>query len=130
MEEKTIEDYCRLIDKLDSGKGVRSTNISKGLGLSKNTVATTLHKLSIDGYVEMPHYGPAKLSNKGLVIAKKMNFKHRVLETFLFSKLGMNKDKVHTEACRMEHFVSDEMIARLYLFMKKPKTDPHGREIV
>lgn len=129
MHEKTIEDYCRLIDKLDTGEGVRSSDVSKGLGLSKNTVTFTLQKLSQEGFVVMKKYGRAKLSRKGTTIAKKMNFKHRVLETFLFSKLKISKKKVHAQACAMEHYVTDEMIARLYRFIGKPRTDPHGKLI-
>ena len=129
MEIKTIEDYCRLIDKMDNGSGVRSIQISKGLNLSKNTVALTLQKLSKKGFVDMKRYGKVRLSTQGTIIAKRMNFKHRVLETFLFCKLGMNKKKVHEEAHVMEHWVSDQMIQRLYRFIGKPKLDPHGKAI-
>lgn len=129
MQERTIEEYCRLVDKLDSGSGVRSSDLSKGLELSKNTVTLTLQKLSREGFVEMKKYGRVRLTLNGSRIAKKMNFKHRVLEAFLFSKLGMNKKKIHEEAGAMEHYVSDDMVRRLYRFLGEPKTDPHGKRI-
>lgn len=129
MKASTIEDYCRLIDKLDSGDGVRSREIARGLGLSKNTVALTLQKLAGAGFVGMKRYGKARLSRKGVAIAKRMNFKHRVLETFLFKKLGMSSRRVHDEANALEHLASEDMIARLYRFMGKPRTDPHGKTI-
>ncbi|MEW6035718.1 MAG: metal-dependent transcriptional regulator [Candidatus Micrarchaeota archaeon] len=129
MHEKTIQDYCRAIDKMDAGDGVRSVDIAKALALSKNTVALTLRKLASEGFVEMERYGKVHLAGKGADIARKMNFKHRVIEAFLVDKLKMGRDKVHGEACAMEHWASDEMIRRLYLFIGKPKTDPHGRAI-
>ena len=129
MQDKTVEEYCRVVDKMDDGSGVRSTDIAKALGLSKNTVALTLRKLSGAGFVDMERYGRVRLAQKGSRIAKKMNFRHRVLETFLVNKLGMSKSKVHQEACAMEHWVSDDTISRLYRFIGKPKTDPHGRSI-
>ena len=130
MLERTVQDYCRAIDKMDSGDGVRSVDLTRVLGLSKNTVALTLQKLSAAGLVEMERYGKVRLSKKGAKIARKMNFKHRVIETFLFSKLKMDMSKIHQEACGLEHFASDDMIERLYEFIGKPKSDPHGREIL
>ena len=46
MEKKTIQDYCRIIDKLGKDEGVRSINIARALGVMENTVALTLQKLS------------------------------------------------------------------------------------
>ncbi|MEW6722353.1 MAG: metal-dependent transcriptional regulator [Candidatus Micrarchaeota archaeon] len=129
MHEKTIQDYCRAIEKMDSGDGARSVDIAKALALSKNTVALTLRKLSEGGFVEMERYGRVRLAGKGAAVARKMNFKHRVIEAFLVDKLGMDRKKVHAEACAMEHWASDDMIERLYRFIGRPKTDPHGRRI-
>jgi DtxR family Mn-dependent transcriptional regulator len=115
---------------MDFGDGVRSVDLTRVLNLSKNTVAITLQKLSAAGLVKMERYGKVKLSQKGAKIARKMNFKHRVIETFLFSKLKMDKKRIHEEACGLEHWASDDMIERLYTFIGKPKADPHGREIL
>ncbi|MCI0562947.1 MAG: metal-dependent transcriptional regulator [Nitrososphaera sp.] len=130
MLERTVQDYCLAIDMMDLGVGVRSVDLTRALGLSKNTVAITLQKLSAAGLVEMERYGKVKLSQKGAKIARKMNFKHRVIETFLFNKLKMDKSRIHEEACGLEHWASDEMIGRLYEFIGKPRLDPHGREIL
>ena len=130
MKDKTIEEYCRLIEKLDSGEGVRSNSISKVLDLSKNTVALTLQKLNKEKYVQMERYGKVKLAVRGVKVAKKMNFKHRVIETFLFKKLKMGKYEIHAEACEIEHSMSDNAVSRLYDFIGKPKNDPHGKKIM
>ncbi len=129
MQERTIQDYCRAIDKLDSGEGAKSTEIAKELHLSRNTIAMTLQKLSEGGFVSMKRYGKATLSKKGREIARKIRFKHRIIETFLVEKLGMPANKVHDEACAMEHWASDDMIDRLYKYIGKPTVDPHGRKI-
>ena len=129
MEDKTIEEYCRLIKKLDLGKGVKSVDVSKRLGLSKNTVAQTLQKLAKQGYIKMKRYGCINLTQKGIGIAKKMNFRHRVIETFLYKKLKMDNRRIHVEACNLEHTASDDMINRLYQFLGKPKLDPHNKRI-
>ncbi len=130
MEIRTVEEYCRAIAKMDAGSGARSVDLARALGLSKNTVALTLKKLALAGYADMERYGRVRLAKKGIRIAKKMNFKHRVIETFLFSELKMDKESVHNEANAMEHWVSDELIERLYAYIGKPKKDPHGSAIV
>ncbi len=129
MREKTIEEYCRAIGKLEKGAGVRSKDLCLALSLSKNTVASTLRKLSDGGYVRMEPYGRVSLARPGTLIARRMNFRHRVLETFLAKKLGMDLRTVHTEADALEHAASDRMILRLYEFLGRPRKDPHGREI-
>jgi DtxR family Mn-dependent transcriptional regulator len=129
MHEKTVQDYCRAIDKMDGGEGVRSVDIARALSLSRNTVALTLRKLASEGFVEMERYGKVRLAKKGAAVARMMNFKHRVIETFLVSKLGIDKSLVHGEACAMEHSMSDDTARRLYAFIGRPKTDPHGRAI-
>jgi DtxR family Mn-dependent transcriptional regulator len=129
MRPKTVEEYCRAIDKMDRGEGVRSKDLCGALGLSKNTVALTLQKLILAGYVSMERYGRVSLTADGGEVARRMNFRHRVLETFLFDKLGMDREKVHGEADALEHAASDEMVRRLYDFIGRPKKDPHGKEI-
>ena len=129
MYVQTIEDYCRAISKLDRGEGAKSTDLSKELGLSKITVAITLKKLIEDGFVNMKRYGRVRLFPRGKEIAQKMNFKHRVLESFFFKKLKMNKQDIHNQAHAIEHYASDELIEKLYTFIGKPKVDPHGQII-
>ena len=74
MQDKTIEEYCRLINKLDVGTGVRSVDLAKTLTLSRNTIALTLQKLVDEKYIFMKRYGRVHLTQKGKRIARKMNF--------------------------------------------------------
>ena len=129
MRDTTIEDYCRAIMKYGDKDGARSSDIARELGLSRNTVAITLRKLHEEGYISMERYGRAKLVKKGKEIAKEVNFRHRVLETFLVEKLGMDVSEVHEQAHKLEHASSKEMIERLYRFLGRPRMDPHGKRI-
>ena len=129
MKDKTIEEYCRLVYKFDRGEGVKSIDIAATLKLSKNTVSSTLQKLLNNGYIRMDKYSPVRLTKKGERIAGRMNFRHRVIETFLHEKLRLDKKEIHEEACRLEHAASDEMVEKLWKFLGKPKKDPHGEEI-
>jgi len=129
MENRTVEDYCRIILKL-GGKGVHSRDVANALSVSKITVSLTVPKLAEKGLVKKPLYGRITLTKKGEKIAKKMNFRHRVLESFMHNCMKMGKAEVHKKACEMEHWIDDDFSERLYRFINRPKFDPHNREII
>jgi DtxR family Mn-dependent transcriptional regulator len=81
-----------------------------------------LKKLSQDGYINYHPYHGSTLTEKGLKEAKKITRKHRLLEKFLSDVLHIGKDKVHLEACQMEHALSDEAEESLCRFLKHPDT--------
>ena len=58
-----------------------------------------------------------------------MNFRHRVIETFLVKVLKQDKEKVHEEAHKLEHAFSDYSINKIYQILGKPKTGVHGEDI-
>lgn len=55
--------------------------------------------------------------------------RHRVIETYLMSKLGYDWDSVHAEAERLEHAVSDGLVERMSGVLDDPRYDPHGAPI-
>lgn len=67
-----------------------------------------IKRLADDGLVEYQPYRGAMLTVKGVALAQKVVRKHRLLERFLHDFLGLKKNKVHNEACRLEHSLSDE----------------------
>ena len=81
-----------------------------------------LKKLSEEGYVKYSPYHGSTFTEKGLKEAKKVTRKHRLLETFLSDVLHIGKDKVHAEACQMEHALSDEAEESLCRLLKHPDT--------
>jgi DtxR family transcriptional regulator, Mn-dependent transcriptional regulator len=50
--------------------------------------------------------------------------KHRLLERFLHDTLGLKIEKVHNEACKLEHSISDEAAAAICDTLKNPQTCP------
>jgi DtxR family Mn-dependent transcriptional regulator len=130
MATATEEEYMRAFLYLEKKKGAaRASDLAAYLGISKAGVSEMLRSLSLRGLLKAKPYSPAKLTRKGLSLAKKMTFKHRVLEVFLSRKLGMSAKSVHGEASRLEHAISDAALRRLYSFLGKPKYDPHGSAI-
>mgnify|MGYP001595209911 CR=1 FL=1 len=130
MGKSAAEEYLRAFYYLQKKNGVaKASELASYLGVSKAGVSEMLSALSSRGLMKAKRYAPARLTARGLALAKKMTFKHRVLESFLSEKLHMPSDKIHEEASRLEHAISDDASHRLYEMLGKPRRDPHGQPI-
>ncbi len=131
MENKAAEEYIRAFYYLQKKRGkAQSSELARYLKVSKAGVSEMLRTLSRRGLVKVRRYSPARLTAKGADLARKMTFKHRVLELFLVKKLRLPEDRVHDEASNLEHAISDDAIMRLYRLLGRPKRDPHGQPIM
>jgi DtxR family Mn-dependent transcriptional regulator len=123
MEQKSTQDYLKAIYNLTrNGDLVSTTEISQKLEVAPASVTEMLKKLSDDDYIKYEPYKGSVLTVKGLREAQKVTRKHRLLETFLSDVLHIGKDKVHKEACQMEHALSDEAEESLCRLLKHPDT--------
>jgi DtxR family transcriptional regulator, Mn-dependent transcriptional regulator len=123
MEQKSTQDYLKAIYNIARNGDLVSTNeISHKLNVAPASVTEMLKKLSDDDYIKYEPYKGSLLTVKGLREAQKVTRKHRLLETFLSDVLHIGKDKVHKEACQMEHALSDEAEESLCRLLKHPDT--------
>lgn len=127
----TKEDYIRAFFLLNEEKGVlRSVDVANYLNLSKPSVSEMIRTLRKEDFIEFTNYSKLRLTNKGEKFAKKLTYKHRIIELFLRDILKMDSKNVHEEANRLEHAFSDEAIERLKEVLGNPKKDPHGKPIL
>jgi len=123
MEQKSTQDYLKAVYSLSkNGDLVSNAQISQKLNVAPASVTEMLKKLSDEGYINYSPYHGSTLTEKGLQEAKKVTRKHRLLETFLSEVLHITKDKVHSQACQMEHTLSDEAEESLCRLLKHPDT--------
>ena len=121
MEPKSTQDYLKTIYALSRNKDlVTTTEISKKLDVAPASVTEMLKKLSEDDYIKYEPYKGSMLTVKGLKEAQRILRKHRLLENFLTDVLHIGKEKVHTQACEMEHALSDEAEESLCRLLKHP----------
>ncbi|MEM0026648.1 MAG: metal-dependent transcriptional regulator [Ignisphaera sp.] len=126
---RALEDYLKAIYRLEEVLGYAKTgDIAKELKVTAATVSKTLKKLESNGYVVWLPYEGVKLSEKGRKIAINIVKKHRLAEYFLYYYLGFDLIKAHEYAHMLEHMPS-EFFDKLWIFMKKPSTCPHGNLI-
>ncbi len=127
---ESIEEYLEAVYRLErEGPGVTTSGLASALGVAPASVSGMLKKLAKDGYVEQIARGEVQLTPQGLEVAVRVLRRHRLAERLLTDVLGMPWDEVHTEACMLEHAISDNVEARLMALLKDPVTCPHGQPI-
>lgn len=127
---QSIQDYLKAIYKIECEKGNASTSdLSKLLSVSNASVTGMLKKLNQIGLIEYNSYKGAKLTHSGKKIALEIIRHHRLLELYLKEILGYPLNKVHNEACKLEHHISEELSDKISEMMGNPKYDPHGHPI-
>jgi len=127
---ENIEEYLEVLYKYGNKKEyVSTTTISKKLKIAPGSVTQMLKKLEDLGYINYTPYKGANLSNEGFTIAQKITRKHRILEKFLTDILKINPEKVHIQACDMEHSLSDEAERAMCHILKYPDFCPDNKPI-
>ena len=106
--QKSSEDYLEMILMLRENRGyARSIDIAAELGVTKPSVSYATKRLRENGYITMDREGLITLTDKGMSIASRMYERHKVL-TELLTWLGVDPKVARTDACKMEHDMSDE----------------------
>jgi DtxR family Mn-dependent transcriptional regulator len=128
-ESPRIEEYLEYIYKLqETHESATTSNLAQRLELSPSSVSEMLKQLEQKGHVKYAEKGVV-LTKEGELEAKKVIRKHRLSERLLTDILGFNWDKVHEEACRLEHDISPEMEEKIEEKLGNPRTCPHGYPI-
>lgn len=129
---QTVEDYLKAIYRIqvDGGQASASAKeIAHWMLVAPGTVTSMLKSLGEDGYIDYTPFKGCQLTRLGLETATGMVRRHRLLETFLVSSLGLPVAQVHQEAERLEHGLSDLVMEKLDRFLGYPDTDPMGQPI-
>ena len=86
---------------------VRAVDIGEELGYSRPSVSRAMHVLKDEGLVKTDDYGFVKLTEAGNILAKRIYERHTVLTQVLLD-LGVEEEIASEDACRLEHYISDE----------------------
>jgi DtxR family transcriptional regulator, Mn-dependent transcriptional regulator len=124
MKTSTEEYLEALYTLTQDGQAAGTTAISRRLNIAPASVTEMVKKLSEEGFVNYHPYQGVTLTQQGHEIAEKMTRKHRLLERFLHDTLKIGKEKVHKEACEMEHALSDEAERALCRTLNAPYKCP------
>ena len=125
-----IQDYLKELYKLHAaGDRATTSALAKRMEVSPPSVTSMIKKLAELGLVEHTPYKGARLTPEGERTALEVIRHHRLLEQYLAETLGLPLDKVHAEADRLEHALSEELEAQIDRTLGYPTHDPHGDPI-
>lgn len=125
-----VEDCLRTIF-VRSGHGDAATTsfLADRLAVAPPTVSALLKRLDDGGLVVRSTDHRILLTPHGEGHAKDVVRRHRLVEAFLATTVGMPWDEVDAEADLLEHAISDRLLDRIDEFLGHPALDPHGDPI-
>jgi len=131
LSSESVEEYLEAIHSFnEKDQLAKNQDLAEKLQVSPPSVTQMVKRLADEGLVHYEPYKGAHLTGKGMALAQKVVRKHRLLERFLHDILGLPSNKIHDEACKMEHSLSDETAAALCKTLNNPETCPDdGQEI-
>ena len=110
---ESAENYLETILMLKASNGnVRSIDIANELGYSKPSVSIAMKRLREKGHIVVEDGGNIELTDEGRKIAEKIYERH-VLLTDLLMRIGVSADVAEEDACRVEHYISEETLSTL-----------------
>ena len=126
----TMEDYIKAIFNLIQKEGKANINdLAKSMNVSAPTVTQMVKRLVDLKLVRHEPYKGVSLTASGDKMALETIRHHRLLEQYLYEALGVPWDKVHSEAEKLEHVISEDLEKRIAEALNNPTHDPHGSPI-
>lgn len=124
------EKYLAAIYALQAERGaVIGVRLATHLGVSTASVTQTLQKLARQGLVTFGPHKEILLTDTGRAIGEAATRRHRLIERWLESELGMAATAAHEAAHGFEPAFTPEIEARLFQALGRPATCPHGNPI-
>lgn len=122
---ESVEEYLEAIYSFNErGELAKNQDLSEKLKVSPPSVTEMIKKLADEGLVTYEPYKGVLLTGKGTARAQAVVRKHRLLERFLHNTLGLKMEKIHDEACKLEHSISNETADAICDTLKNPQTCP------
>lgn len=123
MEKKAIyesgEMYLETVYILSQrSSNVRSIDVGEYMGYSKPSVSRAVGLLKKEGYIKVDGQGSITLTETGEELARRIYERHTLLSQ-LFINIGVDEKTAAEDACRIEHYISDDTFAAIKAHMAK-----------
>lgn len=121
-----LEDGLKEAYRLQQLGELTVDSLAGKLGTSPTSLQKIVQLLRTKGLLEK---GDLKLTSIGVGEAEKLVRAHRLWETYLVTKIGLNNEQIHEEAERYEHLLPEALLDAVDQELGFPSTDPHGSPI-
>lgn len=127
---EAVQDYLKAIHRLGGAEGVVSpADIATLLRVKSPSVTGMLKRLAEAGWIDYTPGTGARLTAGGVVEARRVIRRHRLIELFLTQVLGLDWSEVDVEAEALEHAISPRLEQAIARHLGEPLEDPHGHPI-
>lgn len=124
---ESLQMYLKAIYLVEQRKqAARATDVARELGVIPSSVTTALRALSRLDLVNYAPYDLITLTAEGRRTAKDIMHKYAALRDFFVKVLGVDEETAETEACQMEHRISETVFDRLLHFVEYYEQCPYG----
>ena len=115
----SLEDYLEAIFNLAGDNNIaRSKDIAERLSVSRASVTGALRTLKKKGMANYKPYDYISLTPSGLAAAAEVANRHEILKSFFADVLGVKPAIAQEAACKAEHALGPEIIAKLLSFIE------------
>ena len=103
---------------LGSSEGqIRVRDLAESVGVKLPSVTRAVQKLAEVGMVRHRAYGRVEITNTGKNAAQSIARRDNCLMRFLVDVLELPDELAKSEACRIEHVISEDVLRRLELLL-------------
>jgi DtxR family Mn-dependent transcriptional regulator len=121
------EDYLKAIWELvQEEQEPISARLAEDLGVTPPAVTAALKRMTRGGYLHVRRDGRIELTAKGESTARHLVLRHRLAEKLLTDVIGLEWERAHEEAERLEHGISSEVVELLLKRFGRDSRCPHG----
>ncbi len=126
MDKERIDEALELIWLLEE-EGRQELNRFK-LSSEDDNVEEIIAELEKEGLAVTPD-DTIRFTENGRSIARGLIRRHRLAERLFTDVFELDSELVHTDACKMEHILSEELTDSVCTFLGHPQTCPHSKPI-
>ncbi len=129
QEREQVEDALKhLLDREQSGRHASPESLAGTLDLPRTKIMNLIEDMEAQGLLES-RGGELHLTTEGERWAMQVVRAHRLWERYLADEARMPLERVHTEAQRREHSLTEAQLDELEAALGHPTRDPHGDPI-
>lgn len=120
------EDTLKQAYRLHENGQLSRERMEQQLGLPPRVLQANLQALRRQGWVSKEKL---ELTDEGIHAARRLVRAHRLWESYLADRIGLNVEQIHDEAEQYEHHLTDEILDEVERVLGFPALDPHGSPI-
>ena len=118
---QSAENYLETILLLKNKFGeIRAVDIASQMNFSKPSVSNALKLLRENGYVSINKKGFISMTETGMKVATMIYERHHLLSE-IFISLGVSPSTAESDACKIEHLISEESFEKIKQFYDSKK---------